>query len=80
MLKSLRGRIIVILAVIGISAYYLATRGLKLGLDLQGGMHLVLEIEDPDGSMTDELKADALDRGLKILRTSHRPPSGSRSR
>ena len=69
MLKSLRGRIIVILAVIGISAYYLATRGLKLGLDLQGGMHLVLEIEDPDGSMTDELKADALDRGLKILRT-----------
>ena len=69
MLKSLRGRIIVILAVVGISAYYLATRGLKLGLDLQGGMHLVLEIEDPDGSMTDDLKADALDRGLKILRT-----------
>ncbi len=69
MLKSLRGRIIVILAVVGISAYYLAARGLKLGLDLQGGMHLVLEIEDPDGSMTDDLKADALDRGLKILRT-----------
>ena len=69
MLKSFRGRIIVILAVVGISAYYLAIRGLKLGLDLQGGMHLVLEIEDPDGSMTDELKADALDRGLKILRT-----------
>ncbi len=69
MLKSLRGRIIVILAVVGISAYHIATRGLKLGLDLQGGMHLVLEIEDPDGSMTDDLKADALDRGLKILRT-----------
>ena len=68
-MKSLRGRIIVILAVVGISAYYLATRGLKLGLDLQGGMHLVLEIEDLDGSMTDDLKADALDRGLKILRT-----------
>lgn len=69
MLKSLRGRIVVILAVVGISAYYLAARGLKLGLDLQGGMHLVLEIEDPDGSMSDDLKADALDRGLKILRT-----------
>ena len=67
--KSIRGRIIVILAVLGISAYYLAARGLKLGLDLQGGMHLVLEIDDPDGSMTDDLKADALDRGLKILRT-----------
>ncbi|MDE2762250.1 MAG: protein translocase subunit SecD [Gemmatimonadota bacterium] len=69
MLKSFRGRIIVILAVMGLSAYYLATRGLKLGLDLQGGMHLVLEIDDADGSFTDELREDAIDRGLKILRT-----------
>ena len=68
MLKSFRGRIIVILAVMGLSAYYLGTRGLKLGLDLQGGMHLVLEIDDADGSFTDELREDAIDRGLKILR------------
>ena len=69
MLKSFRGRIIVILAVIGVSVYYLGTRGLKLGLDLQGGMHLVLEIDDPDGNLTDERREDAIDRGLKILRT-----------
>ena len=69
MLKSFRGRIIVILAVIGVSAYYLGTRGLKLGLDLQGGMHLVVEIDDPEGNLTDERREDAIDRALKILRT-----------
>ncbi len=69
MLKSFRGRIIVILAAIGLSGGYLWTRGIKLGLDLQGGMHLVLEIDDPDGTLTEERRSDAIDRGLKILRT-----------
>lgn len=41
----------------------------KLGLDLQGGMHLVLEVEDRDGTMTPESRADATDRALKIIRT-----------
>ena len=41
----------------------------KLGLDLQGGMHLVLEVEDPEGTMTPESRADATDRALKIIRT-----------
>jgi preprotein translocase subunit SecD len=68
MLKSFRGRIIVILAVIGVSAYYLATRGLKQGLDLQGGMHLVLEIDDPDGNLTDERREALTEQALKILR------------
>ena len=68
MLKSFRGRIIVILAVIGLSAYYLATRGLKQGLDLQGGMHLVLEIDDPEGSLTDERREALTEQALKILR------------
>lgn len=68
MLKSFRGRIIVILAVLGISSYYLATRGLKQGLDLQGGMHLVLEIDDPDGNLTGERREALTDQALKILR------------
>lgn len=68
MLKSFRGRIIVILAVVGISAYYLATRGLKQGLDLQGGMHLVLEIDDPDGNLTDERREALTEQALKVLR------------
>ena len=69
MLKSFRGRIIIILGVIGLSVGYLWTRGLKLGLDLQGGIHLVLEIDDPDGTLTPERRADAIDRAERIIRT-----------
>ena len=69
MLKSFRGRIIVILAAIALSGGYLFTNGLKLGLDLQGGMHLVLEIDDPDGTLTAERRADAIDRAERIIRT-----------
>ena len=69
MLKTFRGRVVVIVAVLGLSAYYLATRGLKLGLDLQGGMHLVLEIDDPDETLDDDARADAIDRAERIIRT-----------
>ena len=69
MFTSLRGRIIVILALVGISIGYLVTNQIKLGLDLQGGMHLVLEVNDPEGTMTREAVADAIDRAERILRT-----------
>ena len=69
MLKTFRGRVFVIVAVLGLSAYYLATRGLKLGLDLQGGMHLVLEIDDPDQTLDADARADAIDRAERIIRT-----------
>ena len=69
MFTSIRGRIIVILALVGVSIGYLVNRGIKLGLDLQGGMHLVLEVYDPDGTMTSEARADAIDRSERILRT-----------
>ncbi len=69
MLTSMRGRIVVILAVLAVSFGYLYTRGLKLGLDLQGGMHLVLEVDDREGTMTAEAKADAIDRAERIIRT-----------
>ena len=39
---------------------------IKLGLDLQGGMHLVLEIDDSE--LDDAAAKDAVDRTLKILR------------
>jgi preprotein translocase subunit SecD len=42
---------------------------IKLGLDLQGGMHLVLEVEDQEATMTPEARAAATDRALKIIRT-----------
>ena len=68
MFTSIRGRIIIILLMIGGSIYFLGTRGIKLGLDLQGGMHLVLEVDDPEGTMTADARADAIDRAERILR------------
>ncbi|MBM3908106.1 MAG: protein translocase subunit SecD [Gemmatimonadetes bacterium] len=40
---------------------------LKLGLDLQGGMHLALEIDESKGAVAN--KSEALDRALKVVRT-----------
>ena len=37
---------------------------INLGLDLQGGMHLAVEIDDPDGTLSDEARADAIERTL----------------
>ncbi len=74
MLKTLRGRLIVIVALVAVSLGYLYSnqqrygRPLKLGLDLQGGMHLVLEVDDPDGTYTAEAKADHIDRSERIIR------------
>lgn len=40
---------------------------LKRGLDLQGGMHLALEIDESKGSVGD--KGEAIERALKVVRT-----------
>ena len=40
---------------------------LKRGLDLQGGMHLALEVDESKGNIPD--KSTALDRALKVVRT-----------
>jgi preprotein translocase subunit SecD len=40
---------------------------LKKGLDLQGGMHLALEVDESKGAVAD--KSDAIDRALKVVRT-----------
>jgi preprotein translocase subunit SecD len=69
MIKSLRGRMITIIAIAAISVGYLVTNGIKLGLDLQGGMHLVLEVDDPDGTMSAETRADHIESTERILRT-----------
>jgi preprotein translocase subunit SecD len=69
MFKTVRGRIIAILLIMGVAGWQLYSRGLKLGLDLQGGMHLVLEVDDPDGTMTDDAKSDMIDRIDRIIRS-----------
>ncbi|MHB1313157.1 MAG: protein translocase subunit SecD [Gemmatimonadaceae bacterium] len=40
---------------------------LKRGLDLQGGMHLALDIDESKGTVAN--KSEALDRALKVVRT-----------
>ena len=40
---------------------------LKKGLDLQGGMHLTLEVDESKGAVVD--KSDAIERALKVVRT-----------
>jgi protein-export membrane protein SecD len=40
---------------------------LKKGLDLSGGMHLALEVDDSKRAVDD--KSDAIDRALKVVRT-----------
>ena len=69
MFNSIPGRIIVILLMVLGSIVYLFVNGITLGLDLQGGMHLVLEVDDPEGTMAPEARADAIDRAERILRT-----------
>ena len=41
---------------------------LNLGLDLQGGMHLAVELVDPDGTLTEDTQADAVERTLTTIR------------
>jgi preprotein translocase subunit SecD len=85
MFKTVRGRLIVIVALMALAGWQLYShyrdscgegapascvkRPLKLGLDLQGGMHLVLEVADPDNTMTASAKADMIDRVDRIIRT-----------
>jgi protein-export membrane protein SecD len=86
MLGSLKGRIIVIIAVLVFAGWQMNANytscvderertgssrvcsPIKLGLDLQGGMHLVLEVDDPEGTLTPEARADATDRALRVIR------------
>jgi hypothetical protein len=74
MFKSIRARILLILLVVGTSGWYLyqnqqeSGSPVKLGLDLLGGMHLVLEIDDPEGTLSLEDRSDAIDRSETVLR------------
>jgi len=46
----------------------LKSRAIQLGLDLQGGMHLVLELDESERSFDDDERRDATDRALEIIR------------
>ncbi len=46
----------------------LQERSIKLGLDLQGGMQLVLELDQSERAFSGEEQIDAIDRALEIIR------------
>lgn len=69
MFGTLRGRLITI-AILTLLAIFSLIRnnGISYGLDLQGGMHLAIEIDDPDGTYTPEAIRDYIDQTLYVLR------------
>jgi preprotein translocase subunit SecD len=68
MFNSLKARFALIAVLVLFFGWLLADRGITLGLDLRGGTQLSLEIEDPEGALDAEQRADAIDRALKIIR------------
>ena len=68
MFGSTKGRLLTILVVSVLAIATLIAQPIKFGLDLQGGTYLTLEVDDPRGTMTDEMKAAAIDQNLEILR------------
>ena len=69
MFKSVQGRLITVIIVALIAGWQLYAKGLKQGLDLQGGMHLVLEVDDSLGTMTPEARSQGIDQVERVLRT-----------
>ena len=68
MFGTLKGRIAIIVLLLVTAGYFLWHNGLRLGLDLQGGMHLALEVADSAGTLTPKAKAEATDRALEVIR------------
>ncbi len=68
MSKNLRWRVFLVLAVIIVACWnaFPLKDKINLGLDLQGGMHLVLKVDT--SALPENAKADAVDRALEIIR------------
>ena len=69
MFESLKTRFILIFALAALSVWTLVDRGVLLGLDLRGGTHLAVEVDDPTDALSTQARADAIDRALQIIRT-----------
>lgn len=68
MFNSIRFRLLFVLIIFLGAGAYVYTQGLNLGLDLQGGMHLVLTVDDPEGAFDEEQRADAIEQSETIIR------------
>jgi preprotein translocase subunit SecD len=76
MFSGIRGRLIVIGGVCLMCVWALLgpqltadedVSPIKLGLDLRGGTHLVMQVSDPEGAMTTEARTDAANRAREII-------------
>jgi protein-export membrane protein SecD len=68
MFGTLKGRLLIIALVVIGAAAVLYTNRINLGLDLQGGMYLALEVQDPEGTMTPEVRRQHTEQNEHILR------------
>lgn len=68
MLKNLKWKVLLVIAVVAWAVWmaYPPQEKVKLGLDLKGGMHLILKV-DID-KVPEEVRADATDRAIEIIR------------
>jgi len=68
MRKGIIYRAILILAILGISLYFAfpVNKRINLGLDLQGGMHLLLKVDT--SHLSEKGKQDAADRATEVIR------------
>ncbi len=66
--RKLIYKILLILGVVGVCAYYTfpLEQRINLGLDLRGGMHLLLKIDT--SHLEGQAKLDACDRALEVIR------------
>ena len=66
--RKLIYKILLILGVIGLFSYYAfpLQKRINLGLDLQGGMHLLLKVDT--SHLDGQAKLDACDRAVEVIR------------
>ena len=67
-MKNLRNRILIIIGMIAAALYFTfpLNKRINLGLDLKGGMHLVLRVETE--KLKDKERNDAVLKSIEILR------------
>ncbi|MFA5093094.1 MAG: protein translocase subunit SecD [Candidatus Omnitrophota bacterium] len=66
--RKLIYKILLILGIVGICAFYTfpLEKRINLGLDLQGGMHLLLKVDT--ANLSEQAKLDACDRAVEVIR------------
>jgi len=75
MFRTLKARVLVILGIVALCGWSLYSNfeeigsPVRLGLDLQGGMHLVLEVDDPEGTMSLDARAEAIEQSRRVIRS-----------